>query len=481
MAGFCAAQIGHVEDDISYFAGIFNSAVTGTSATASCASAALLVIRAASLFSKGTRISRIYIASLVLALIFQISSSVAVWVIRIWCPGAVTEVFCRAGLFVSSVSEAAASFTVLYVVSDRLSGMFPRPDLSAGVGARGPGASPSSPSLLSDDTVWKAWMAVFLFWGSSVVSGLPVIISETVSGPPGVVPMCAIGGYDGVAHIIFHMTVVYVMPAALILTKHAGAQRFPAADDHWPIMRRALIFYALHFVLTMPMMVSKSINYLFKGAPFNSAVGYYELAATILYLFRLLNFVSVFDVLEQEEPRSKRGADGRAAEEAQKKGGCCCCRCLTGMIPRWMYRFAMGFECIAGRFKGILRRVMRVGGGGGYDEEKRKGGLPARDELSVTVVDGGGSVDDNKGGIDNPNYVESDNDSGYAIEVVSAAGDRSVEERGETEETELGERGEFVGGDGAAVPECRDWRSPATQHGVILYAAPDFPAAESVV
>ncbi|AAC64046.1 pR78 [rat cytomegalovirus strain Maastricht] len=474
MAGLCAAPIGRVGEGASYFAGIFNSAVTGTSATACCASAALLVVRAAAIFSKGTRISRIYVASLVLALILQISAAAAVWVVRIWCPGAVTESFCRAGLFVSSASEAAASFTVLYVVSDRLSGMFPRPELSASVGVRTPGAASSPPPLLSDDTTWKAWMAVFLFWGSSVVSGLPVVISETVSGPPGVVPMCAIGGYDGVAHIIFHMTVVYVMPAALILTKHAGAQRFPAAEDHWPIMRRALVFYALHFVLTMPMMVSKSINYLLKGAPFDSAVGYYELAATVLYLFRLLNFVSVFDVLDREEARPVEGAGG------PPKGGvgCCCRRCLIGLAPRWLCLFSAGFGRVACGLKGLLRRALRRGGGGADDEKRRKGGLPARDELSVTVVDGGGPVDDNKGGIDNPGYLESDGDSGYAVEAASTGGDRVL---GEREETELGERGEFVGGDGADVPAPRDWRAPATQHGVVLYAAPDFPAAESVV
>lgn len=483
MAGYCAAHIGRVGEDASYLAGVFNSAVTGVSSTAGFASILFVVIRTVTLCRKGTRVSRIYIASMFTSLLVQILAYCAMWGLRIWCPGIVTEVFCRSGLFVSSVAEAAASFSVLYVVSDRLTGVFVRAESSAGTGVRASGASatPTSSPTAACESVWRAGISVALFWGSSIIAGLPVVISDTVRTPPGMIPMCGIGGYDGVSHIIFHMTIVYVLPAALILTKNAGAQRFMGADAHWPFVRRVLVFYALHFILTMPMVVSKSIEYLFEGAPFSSAVGYYELVATVLYLFRLFNFASTLDLLEDGALQSEKPENGSREDvlrELQKPGGCCCRRCVARLTPRWLYGYLVKVVTrFVGRVRKVLRKVCRIIKGGDREE---KGGLPFHDELSVTVTEKAEPTDDNKRGIDNPNYVDSDNDSGYAVEVISVKADGGSGDRG-AEETELGERGEFVGGSEADTQEPRDWRPPALQHGVILYAAPDFPPEESVV
>lgn len=501
MANYCATTIGKVDADTSNFAGIFNSAVTGVSATVACVSVIFYVVRASILFWRGTHVSRIYLGSVVFSLCLQIYSYITMWGFRIWCPGAVNESFCRSGIFQSSVAETAASFAVLYVVSDRLSGMFPRPELSVSVGARPGGLIP--PPLMPPDNVWRACMAVFLFWGSSVVSGLPVIISSTVRARSGLVPMCGIWGYDGVAHIIFHTTIVYVMPVALILTKNAGAQKFPGMDEHWPLMRRALIFYAIHFVLTLPMMVAKSIDYMFKGAPFSSAVGYYELVATILYLFRLLNFVSILDVFERDESRSKTRGErdceiGGAGDGDFRKGaGCavrcyCCRRRLAWFGLRWFYGFVIGvLTRLVGRVKSFFRGTRGRGKDGVRDDEKKGKGLPARDELSVSAME---DVDaaDNKKGIENPNYVDSDNDSGYAVEAISASEDRVFErnegEWNDDDEEEKrgarpwsGERGRFVGETAMDIEDRQDCRLPATQDGVILYASTASLPGETVV
>lgn len=283
--GSCPVPLGEVGKTESKFVGIYNSAVTGTFAAVSCASLTLVAVSGSvALYGKRTIGSNMYVLSLVLANAIQVACFCATWGMRIWCPGMMSDEYCRAVLTLGSISEAAASFFFTYIVLDRvceLGGISENPRYGTKSGRNLKGS------------IWVCFIA----WSSALIIGCPALSGKTLQGKSGMIPVCEFTGTDGIMHLMLHTTVVYVVPSLILMTKHIEARRRAENIAIWSVMRKACIFYTVYFVLVVPVLLAKTASYMNRDLPFPSTYDYIDLIATILYQLRVVDFAFSSDVI----------------------------------------------------------------------------------------------------------------------------------------------------------------------------------------
>lgn len=283
--GSCAIPLGEVGTVESKFVGVYNSAVTGTFAAVTCASLTLVTVTGGvALCGKRTIGAHMYVFSLVLANAIQVACFCATWGMRIWCPGMMTDEYCRVVLTLGSISEAAASFFFTYLVLDRI--------CELGGICENPKCGTKSGSSLKG-SLWVCFVA----WSSALIIGCPALSGKTLHGKPGMIPICEFDGTDGIMYLMLHTTVVYVVPALILMMKNIEARRRAESVAMWTIMRKACIFYTVYFILVVPVLLAKTASYMNRDVPFPSRYDYFEMIGTILYQLRVVDFAFSADVI----------------------------------------------------------------------------------------------------------------------------------------------------------------------------------------
>lgn len=295
--GFCSVSMPDVTHDESKFIATYNIVMTGMSTAVCCVSIAVLLVTGIVLrWGKRTFGVRSYIGCLVLAAFLQIVSYLGVWGMRVWCPGMLGPGYCSSVLALGTLAEAAESFFLMYFVLDRvcaLGGIVECPRYGTDGGKDWP------------NVIWASAVA----WGCAAIVALPAFTSDVVRVQKGLVPVCEVRGSDGVTQLLMHVTVIYGLPSIIVMTKTVEAKYRVRDAKIWSVMRKASIFYMGYVFLIIPVIIMRLVVLINRGDGEETSVyDYVDLAATVLYQFRLVDYAVALDVLV-DDVKDERDAD----------------------------------------------------------------------------------------------------------------------------------------------------------------------------
>ncbi|AKE44245.1 a78 [Rat cytomegalovirus ALL-03] len=279
----CLIPMGEMCPEEAFFIGVYNSVVTGAfSAVFGVATIALGITYGVVIASKRVCGPWPFVISLFLANVGMLISLAAKWAVRVWWPAMLDDSFCRGALSVGVVSESAGSFFFMFMCLDRMRDI--ERSVSGGAESkRAPGG-------------YGVFWATVVAWLSALFFGYPMLVSTSSFQNSGSLPVCELRGDDSITQLMIQSSVVFVVPTLIVISRILSVdKKSPGSAE--VVVRRACCFYMCYFLIMIPALISRTMQYIYVDTPSPSWKDYLNMFATAIYMFRVVIFAFAADIV----------------------------------------------------------------------------------------------------------------------------------------------------------------------------------------